>query len=163
MAKLKSSNPSASRKAKTATPSRNALKKAETAAKAARKTAWKKRCIKKCWIPDPSYTQPAGTRVVHQTDARNYFWLTRAEIATLPYVEFVNEHHINAPAGKSYECTMLHELVYCKFGFLVGLPKDDQFLAGGKAAFDKYAAKLDAGRLRRQQKARSLKTWVFLR
>ncbi|KAJ6620332.1 hypothetical protein B0H10DRAFT_2022352 [Mycena sp. CBHHK59/15] len=52
----------------------------------------------------------------------NYFCVTKAEIATLPYIEFHNKYHEAAPPGRSYEHSLLRKLVHTKFAFFAGMP-----------------------------------------
>ncbi|KAJ6606264.1 hypothetical protein DFH09DRAFT_1353437 [Mycena vulgaris] len=143
------------------TPTKAALRKAAVAAKQAYKRAWERRCASNRWVPNSSYGQPAGIQVMHRAAAQSYFRLRKAELDTLPYIEFDNKNHPAAPAGKSYEYLMLLSLVHVKFASLAGLPKDVKFKAQGKALFDAYAAKLDANRLKYKQKPRTPAIWVF--
>ncbi|KAJ7690059.1 hypothetical protein B0H17DRAFT_1179983 [Mycena rosella] len=141
------------------TPTKAALQRAAAAEartrKQTRRRDWERRCKEKRWTPNPRYTQPRGTRVMHHAAAQRYFRLTRTELGRLPYIEFFNKHHEVAPPGKSYEYARLLRLVHYKFASLAGLPKNAAFVARGKALFDAYAATLDARRVKLNKKARS--------
>ncbi|KAJ7118837.1 hypothetical protein C8R44DRAFT_982577 [Mycena epipterygia] len=76
-----------------------------------------------------------------------HYRLTKEDMATLPYFQFVNDkHHPDAPPGKSYVVAELDRLVYRKFATLNGISKtlsETEFLNEGRKLFDEDTAKLE--------------------
>lgn len=54
-----------------------------------------------------------------------YFKLKKDEMGTLPFAEFANNHHPNAPPTRSYALPNVERLAYRKLATLAGFHKQE--------------------------------------